>query len=65
MQHRGAHASDWHSDNPRIRPAAWLAAFLCVVVLYIAAAALLGSFVHGDGSPYLSSAELASQHRAA
>jgi hypothetical protein len=65
MQPRGAHTSDWHSGNPRIRPAAWLVAFLCVVVLYIAAAALLGSFVNGDGSPYLKSAERTSEHRAA
>jgi hypothetical protein len=65
MRHLGAHASDWHSDNPRIRASAWVGAFLCVVVLYIAAAALAGRFVNGDGSPYLSGPASSGQHRAA
>jgi hypothetical protein len=56
MQHLGARASDWHSGNPRIRTGAWVGVFLGVLVLYIAATALVGSFVNGDGSPYLSSA---------
>jgi hypothetical protein len=65
MRHLGARASDWHPENPRIRTGLWLGAFLAVVVLYIAAAGLLGTFVNGDGSPYLSGAATSGGHRAA
>jgi hypothetical protein len=49
----GARASDWHPDRPDVKLGSWLGAFLGVVVLYIAAIALIGGFVNGDGSPFL------------
>jgi hypothetical protein len=54
MQHLGARSSDWHSGNPNVRPGLWLAAFFGAFVFCIAVAALVGHFVNGDGSPYLS-----------
>jgi hypothetical protein len=53
--HLRARASDWHSDNPKVSVRAWLGALLGAVVLYIAVAALIGSYVNGDGSPFLGS----------
>jgi hypothetical protein len=53
--HLCARASDWHSDNPKVSVGAWLGAFLGAVVVFIAVAALIGSFVNGDGSPFLGS----------
>jgi hypothetical protein len=50
----GARASDWHSGNPRVKPALWLAAFAGAFILSVAVAALIGGLVNGDGSPFLS-----------
>jgi hypothetical protein len=50
----GARASDWHSDNPKVKPAVWIAAFAGVFVFCIAVAAVVGGLVNGDGSPFLS-----------
>jgi hypothetical protein len=53
MRFIGARASDWHPDRPDVKLGAWLGAFLGVLVIYFVAAALLGHFSIGDGSPYL------------
>lgn len=50
-----ARASDWHPGNPKVKPGLWLGAFLGAVILYIVVAGLIGAYVNGDGSPYLSS----------
>ena len=52
--HIRARASDWHSDNPNVKPAAWFGAFAVALVLCILIAGLIGSFVNGNGSPFLS-----------
>jgi hypothetical protein len=50
----GARASDWHSGNPDVRPAAWIAAFVAAFIFAILVAALIGHAVNGNGSPFLS-----------
>jgi hypothetical protein len=50
----GARASDWHSGNPRVKPALWIAAFAGAFIFSVAVAALIGGLVNGDGSPFLS-----------
>jgi hypothetical protein len=52
--HSGARASDWHSDNPNVRPGLWIGSFIGAVVALIVIAGLVGRFVNGDGSPFLS-----------
>ena len=50
----GARASDWRSDNPRVKPALWIAAFAGVFIFIIVVAALIGGLLNGDGAPFLS-----------
>ena len=50
----GAQKSDWHSDNPNVRPALWFGALFGAFVFCILMAAVVGKFVNGDGSPFLS-----------
>jgi hypothetical protein len=50
----GARASDWHSGNPDVRPAAWIAAFAGAFVFAVLVAALIGYAMNGNGSPFLS-----------
>jgi hypothetical protein len=50
-----ARTDDWRPANPRISVGGWIGAFVIVGALYIAAAALLGHLIVGDGSPYLNS----------
>jgi hypothetical protein len=49
-----ARAEDWRPANPRISVGGWISAFVMAVALYIAAAAVLGHFIVGDGAPFLS-----------
>ena len=49
----GARADDWHSDNAYVKPAVWIAAFVCAVAFYFAVAAIVGHIVNGNGSPFL------------
>jgi hypothetical protein len=37
-----AHLSDWHSGNPSLSPGKWIAAFICVIVIYYLAMMALG-----------------------
>jgi len=48
-----ARAEDWVPNNPRIHVGSWIGAFIVVAVIYIAAAAIIGHFVNGNGSPFL------------
>ena len=50
----GARASDWHSGNPDVRPAAWIAAFVAAFMFAVLVAALIGHAMNGNGSPFLS-----------
>ena len=54
MRHIGARASDWHSGNPNVKPAVWIASFAAAFIFCIVIAGLVGRFVNGDGSPFLS-----------
>jgi hypothetical protein len=54
MRYIGARASDWHSDNPNVRASLWFGAFVGVVVMYFVVAAIVGSLMNGNGSPFLS-----------
>jgi hypothetical protein len=54
MSKIGARASDWHSGNPRVKPALWLAAFAGAFIFAVAVAALVGGLVNGKGAPFLS-----------
>jgi hypothetical protein len=51
--HIRARADDWHSGNPNVRPALWFGMLIGALAVGIAAAALAGSLVNGNGSPFL------------
>jgi hypothetical protein len=48
-----ARRDDWIPHNPQIRLARWIGAFIAAAVIYVAAAAVIGHLLNGDGSPYL------------
>ena len=48
-----ARRDDWIPNNPQIRVGSWIGAFVVVVVIYIAVAAIIGHLITGNGSPYL------------
>jgi len=52
--HLGARADDWHSGNPRLKPGLWFASIIGMAVVAIAITALIGTFLNGNGSPFLS-----------
>jgi hypothetical protein len=54
MPNLGARADDRHSGKPELRPGLWFLALICMAALAIAVAGLIGSYVNGDGDPYLS-----------
>jgi hypothetical protein len=54
MEHLGARTSDWHSDNPKIRPGTWIVPIILAVLVVISLVALMGHYINGDGSPFLS-----------
>ncbi|HVV62302.1 MAG TPA: hypothetical protein VHD14_11160 [Pseudolabrys sp.] len=41
-----AHLSDWHSGNPALSPGKWIAAFICVIIVYYLAMMALGTILH-------------------
>jgi|1185.fasta_scaffold40093_2 hypothetical protein len=49
-----ASANDWHPDNPQVRPGMWIGGILGMALLAIAIMAVVGAFLNGDGSPFLS-----------
>ena len=49
-----ARASDWHADNPNVRPGLWIASIIGVGALYVVLLGLAGHFINGNGSPFLS-----------
>ena len=51
--HLKARTSDWHPDNPRIRPSVWIIPVIVTVVIAFALIALAGVQVNGNGTPYL------------
>jgi len=50
-----ARADDWAPNDPRIRIGSWIGAFAIVAVIYVAVAAMIGSLINGNGSPFLGS----------
>jgi len=48
-----ARRDDWIPENPRISVGGWIGAFVVVVVIYVAAAAIIGHLISGNGSPFL------------
>jgi hypothetical protein len=49
----GARGDDWRPDRPDLHPIWWIGGIIGAVVFYIAVAAIIGSIVNGNGSPYL------------
>jgi hypothetical protein len=49
-----ARASDWHPDNPKIRPSVWSAPVILTVIIAVALIVAVGAFVNGNGMPFLS-----------
>jgi hypothetical protein len=52
--HIRARASDWHSDNPNVRPGLWFGMVICALAIAIGAVGLTGNLLNGAGSPFLS-----------
>jgi hypothetical protein len=50
----GARKDDWRPDRRDVHPAWWIAGFIGAVLLYLAVADMVGRFINGNGSPYLS-----------
>jgi len=48
-----ARRDDWIPNNPRISVGGWIGAIVAVAVLYVAAAAIIGHLINGNGSPFL------------
>jgi hypothetical protein len=50
----GARKDDWRPGRADVKPAYWIGGFIAAVLLYFAVADLVGHFINGNGSPYLS-----------
>ncbi len=50
----GAQKDDWRPGRSDVKPAWWIGGFIGAAVLYFAVAVLVGNFINGNGSPYLS-----------
>lgn len=50
----GARADDWRAGRPDVRPLVWIGGIIVAVIFCIAIAALIGTVVNGNGSPFLS-----------
>jgi hypothetical protein len=50
----GARGGDWRPDRRDIHPLWWLCGIIGAVIFYIAVAAIIGSILNGNGSPFLS-----------
>ena len=49
----GARASDWHTNNPRLRPWLWILTLLVGAFVVFLVVGMAGKFVNGDGRPAL------------
>jgi len=49
----GARASDWHTNNPRLRPGLWIVSLITAALLIFGFVAAVGTTVNGDGRPSL------------
>jgi hypothetical protein len=49
----GASTSDWHTNNPRLRPGLWILALLAGAAVIFLLVGTVGRFVDGDGRPTL------------
>jgi hypothetical protein len=49
----GARASDWHTNNPRLRPGLWIASLIAAAIVIFTLMATVGSLVNGNGRPSL------------
>jgi hypothetical protein len=52
--HLGASIDDWHSGTPKVKPVLWFVSIVGMAAIAIAIAAWIGSYLNGDGSPFLS-----------
>ena len=50
----GARTDDWRAGRPDVRPLVWIAGIIVALVFYVAIAALIGTVINGNGSPFLS-----------
>ncbi len=50
----GARTDDWRPDRPDVRPFVWIGGIVVAVAFYIAVAAIVGTIINGNGSPFLS-----------
>jgi succinate-acetate transporter protein len=48
-----ARRDDWIPHNPRISVGGWIGAIVAVAVIYVAAAAIIGHLINGNGAPFL------------
>jgi len=53
MAHLGARASDWHTNNQRLRPGLWIGSLIAAAIIIFALIATVGSLVNGNGQPSL------------
>jgi len=49
-----ARAEDCVPNNPRIHVGGWVGALIGAAAIYIVVAAIIGHFLNGNGSPFLS-----------
>jgi hypothetical protein len=54
MRYIGARADDWRPARSDVKPGVWIAGFVAAAVFYVVIAALIGSLINGNGSPFLS-----------
>lgn len=52
--HIKARKSDWHPDNPRIRPSVWSVPIILAVIVAVALIVAAGAYLNGNGMPFLS-----------
>jgi|HubBroStandDraft_1064217.scaffolds.fasta_scaffold652544_2 hypothetical protein len=50
----GARGDDWHPGRPDVHVGYWIGGIIGAIVFYLAVAAVIGSIINGNGSPYLS-----------
>ena len=52
--HIKAQASDWHPDNPNIRPSVWSLPIILLVFISLTLIVDAGAYINGNGMPFLS-----------
>ena len=52
LEHR-PRGDDWRPANPRISVGGWIGAVIVAVLAAVVVIGLVGSLIHGNGSPFL------------